>query len=73
MNLTPNEQQILDYLENPARGYVSPTKIAEALGKWESGGRYGASSWASPICLQLVRKGLVERNKRGCYKAKEEN
>ena len=29
------------------------------------------SCWASPICLRLVEKGLLLRNKKGRYKLNE--
>ena len=49
------------------RDWTSPTTIAYLVRN-----RSGVhSSWASPICLRLVKAGKLERNERGHYRIKE--
>lgn len=69
MKLTNNEQWILDYLKG--KDYVSPTKIGYA--HTHASGITGEhhSAWASPICLRLVKKGLLLRKEKGHYKLNE--
>ena len=59
--LTRNEQRVLDYLQG--KEWVSPTEIGKTLHPTRM---YG-SPWASPLCLRLVNKGLLERNDKGWY------
>lgn len=67
MKLTKNEQWILDYLKG--KDYVSPTVIGKSHASVTgSAGFTHHSSWASPICLRLVKKGLLVRNEKGHYK-----
>jgi len=75
--LTKNEQRIVDFLSNdsfcPKSAWVSPTVIGEVVGGLMLPGYSGGlrhSSWASPICLRLVRFGLLERNTKGHYRIK---
>lgn len=69
--LTANENKILNYLKSEWDVYdqqyrwISPTWIGEACG---NKAYVSASSWASPICLRLVKKGLIKRNKKGWYR-----
>ena len=69
MKLTNNEQWVLDYLKG--KDYVSPTEIGYA--HTHASGITGEhhSAWASPICLRLVKKGLLLRNEKGHYKLNE--
>ena len=64
MKLTNNEQWVLDYLKG--KDYVSPTEIGKihalAVGSYSFTHH---SAWASPICLRLVKKGLLLRNEKG--------
>lgn len=64
MRLTANQKAVLDYLRQPARGYVSPTQIGR-----EVGGKGRHSAWASPICKKLVALGFAQRSERGWYAA----
>lgn len=77
MNLSTNEQNVLNYLRQWPNDFISPTQIGRIVG-----GQYAArdlrnrirfvyrhSSWASPICKRLVKKGLVMRSEQGWYKA----
>lgn len=64
------ELDVLNYLQKNS-SWVSPSEIAREIGGYSIHGKRRNSSWASPICKQLVEKGLVERNDKGHYKAKE--
>lgn len=73
--LTKNEQRIVDYLADhrfrPEGAWTSPTMIGEIVGGRTLPGysdRLRHSSWASPICLRLVRFGFLERNEKGHYR-----
>ena len=61
MKLTMNQAIVLQFL-NRMNNWVSPTSIGVSLSR-------GHSAWASPICKALVKKGLVERNENGWYRA----
>ena len=65
-----SEQQacILEYLEQHAGEWLSPTEIGRFVG---GGGRH--SSWASPKCKKLVSLGMVERSDKGWYRFVGEN
>lgn len=64
--MTNNENLIINYLKE--KNYISPTEIGNKLGPIGS-----HFSWASPICLRLVKKGLLIRNLKGHYKLKDKN
>jgi hypothetical protein len=64
MNLTKNEQAIMDFLKQQPRLFYPPTWIAVKM--FPNTNRH--SAWSSPICLRLVEKGLLERNDNGHYK-----
>lgn len=68
MKRTKNEEWIIAYLKD--KDYVSPSVIG--LEHARTFGYRGVhhSCWASPICLRLVRKGVLIRNDRGHYKLK---
>ena len=59
-NTTKTENYILEYLKG--RDWTSPTQIGQsyAIGYH--------SSWASPKCKSLVKKGYLKRNEKGHYK-----
>jgi len=67
MELTKNQIKIIDYLkksnEESPDEYVSPTKIGLDLTD-----RKMNSNWASRICLELVKLGLIERSNKGHYR-----
>lgn len=64
--LTAKENDVLTYLQLQQDGkWTSPTKIGHDIG---GGNRH--SAWASPICLRLVKLGLVLRHDCGWYKVK---
>lgn len=69
MLMTVNERWIINHLIG--KDYTSPTEIgfahAFAFGYTQS----HHSSWASPICLKLVKKGILLRNEKGYYKLDE--
>ena len=65
MKLSKNEAIVAAYLKGFDE-FMSPTEIAQKL---MSSAHH--SAWASPICLRLVKKGLLERNKKGHYRYKE--
>ena len=69
MKTTDAENWILSYLQ--CRDFTTPTSIgfrhAEAFG-YNINTHH--SSWASPICLRLVKKGLLVPNDKGHYKLK---
>lgn len=72
--LTKNEQRIVDYLADRAGLWVSPTQIGAEVGGMVGEGSVKPhlrhSSWASPICLRLVRFGLLQRNYEGHYRVR---
>lgn len=68
MNLSTNEQNVLSYLKQWPNDFISPTQIGRVVGG-KVRGIYRHSSWASPICKRLVKKGLVMRSEQGWYKA----
>ncbi len=69
MKLTKNEEWIIEYLKG--KDYVSPTIIG--LEHAKAFGLLGLhhSCWASPICLRMVKEGLLLRNRKGHYKLNE--
>ena len=70
INMTEIQTWIMKYLDG--RGWVSPTQIGRAYGDHKHGNNsfHGYhSAWASPQCLKMVGLGLVERNKKGHYRA----
>lgn len=71
MKLDKNEEWIISYLKG--KDYVSPSVIgAEHARTFGFSGAHH-SCWASPICLRLVKKGLLLRNDKGHYKLAENN
>lgn len=63
--MTKTQQWIINYLQG--KDWTSPTEIGAAYGA-EHGKSGYHSSWASPKCLVLVQKGLLERSSRGFYR-----
>jgi len=57
---------ILEYLKGKDY-WTSPTLIGNAYGNTHGMSERG-SSWASPKCIKLVKKGLLIRNGYGHYK-----
>jgi hypothetical protein len=60
--LTDNEKGVLELLKEHAGQWISPSSI-----EWMITSKKHSSSWASRICLRLVDKGLIKRNKKGQY------
>lgn len=59
-------RRIMEYLEG--KDFTSPNEIgARALGA----SLWNGSAKASPVCLQMVKDGRLERSKRGHYRIKE--
>ena len=69
MNLTKSEEWIISYLKG--KDYVSPSVIGTEHARTFGFSGAHHSCWASPICLRLVEKGLLLRNKKGRYKLNE--
>ena len=72
MELTLNQEKVLIFLKEhkkrfPNAPFVSPTEIGNLVGGINRNGIMRHSSWASPICKQLVSLGLAERNDYGHY------
>jgi hypothetical protein len=61
MKLTLRQQETLKWLKG--KDFTPPTEIGHLFG--------GHSSIGSPICLSLVKLGLLERSPKGYYKIKE--
>ena len=66
--VTPDENQILQYLKAAPEAYVSLRQIARKAG----GKRKYAQSptWAHPIVLRMVEQGLLETDSFGHYRIK---
>ena len=67
MELTTNEQNVLDYLKRQS-DFISPTQVAHEVGGSNEWGYIRQVEWASPICLKLVKKGVAVRSEKGWYK-----
>ncbi len=65
--MTKNEKKVMTYLEGMIV-FVSPTEIGHGAGGLYSTGYPRHSAWASPICLKLVKAGLLERSDYGWYR-----
>ena len=61
--LTDKEHRVLTYLRTHNK-WISPTEVGQKVG-----GGLRHSSWGSPICLRLVKLGMVLRHSCGWYKA----
>lgn len=74
--LTKNEQGIVEYLtvlyhSVRAGDWVSPTNIGQKVGgRMLDSIELRGASWASPICLRLVRFGVLQRNYEGHYRVR---
>lgn len=66
-DLTKNEKWVVEFLVKEGC-FVSPTEIGNTHARQFGFSWSHHSRWASPICLSLVKKGLVERNARGWYR-----
>jgi len=69
VTLSHDERMIFDFLYSLAsesKRFVSPTELGRTL----KGGNYH-SAWASPICLKMVKMGLLGRNKKGWYRIRK--
>lgn len=78
MELTKRQKWFYDFL-NEHDDWYSPTELGYAYGIWKSEqmGRDSVplsyhSAAASPVCLQLVKLGLIQRNNAGHYKRIDE-
>ena len=72
--MTKTQEWIVRYLKG--RGWCSPTQIGLAHGDSKHGNpsfHSYHSAWASPKCLDLVKKGVLKRSDKGHYKLKEES
>ena len=66
---TTKQRAIYAYLQGKERkDWTSPTTIGHDVG-----GGIRHSSWASPICLRMVRSGLLERSGGGWYRIAEKS
>ena len=64
-NLSVPQQQILKYLHVKWEfmpEWISPTQIGKDVG-----GSNRHSAWASPKCISLAKKGLIDRSINGTY------
>lgn len=71
MKMTKTKKFIIKYLKD--RGWCSPTQIGRAYENSKIGDNAfhnSHSAWASPKCLQLTAKGILERNEKGHYRLK---
>lgn len=68
ITITEKQQACLEFLKARPGQFVKPTEVGNALSTAPDG--TSPSAWASPILKRLVKRGLVERNERGHYKAK---
>ena len=63
--MTSKQLEILNYLKG--KDWTGPTQIGLAFNKKYT----SAPAWAIPICMILVRDGLLERNQKGQYRIVE--
>lgn len=63
MTLTRNQKLVYDYLGHYLGVWFSPKQLGRTLR-----GLADNSNWASPLCLKLVKEGLVERSPKGWYR-----
>lgn len=71
MKMEEKKKLVLDYLATKRMrtgDWFSPTVIGEDV--LSPSAATSGSSVASPVCKNLVKDGLVERNKRGWYRLK---
>lgn len=66
MKLFPIDEEIMDFMKTINHKFISPTDIGLKFGKPYN----GASSWGSRKMKKLLKKGLIEKNERGHYRAK---
>lgn len=64
--LPTNQRAVYGFLKGHKRTWVGPKIVGQKVG-----GPGRGSAWASPILLELVRKGLVVRNDDAKYQIKE--
>lgn len=64
--LPSNQRAVYGFLKSHSRTWIGPKLVGNKVG-----GSGRGSAWASPILLELVRKGLVVRNDDAKYQIKE--
>ena len=62
--LTEPKQRIMGFLMDREGEWVGPTIIGQTL----QPSRLHGSTWGSKHCLELVKAGLLRRNKSGQYR-----
>jgi hypothetical protein len=73
MALGRSQASVLAYLRGHWPDFITPTQIGECVGGKTLAGAKRHSSWASPICLSLVKKGLADRSPVGSYRYKPQS
>jgi len=57
----------LRYCHNKGECWVSPTALGKKVGQQLGFGNDKHSSFGSPICKEMVARGLAKRNDKGHY------
>ena len=65
--LTDDEYRVYKIIQSKMPDWVSPTRIGMSIGGITLGGLQRHSSWASPICVRLVGRAIIQRTSTGQY------